>query len=550
VDNGNDNLENSGLNDVLTTHHSLNDGSFDDIQNIIDNADSGDTIILNGNFVAKDASSMISINKKLTITSSDGASLDGNGKSRIFFINSSAKGIVINNIIFKNAYTVENGGAIYLNSDGVVIDNCTFQNCNAKSGGAISSPTKESDGIKNIVIKNSKFYNNHASSYAGAIFYISKNLEITSCVFDSNYVELHEKMGAGGALQIGFEKQDNNCKITDCIFNNNYVVPYNDSNGHAGAACIRRGVNFINCNFTNNSAYDNGVLGFHDGGSVINCKFYNNRAMACAGVIRFYTTNQSITIENSYFKNNTAKHGGVIYFNAEGSMKNCIFENNSATYGGVIYSNFKQNIDNSTFKSNYALSDGGVIYSINSLFIQNSYFIDNYAKNNGGAIYNLGTLNSKNTQYQINKAKSLLNINAKSYVNCSDDAIIYVTFVGGNNIINAIWSKDLVTLDDNLINPINNISSQKITLNVEGKIFNSITDNNGKATFKFNTINFQVKNYQCVASFESSDDYFGSSKEFNLSITTKTVYKTPLSNIKKIKKVKKYQVYKPTTKKN
>ena len=58
-------------------------GFFVDIQNLVDVAESGDTIILNGIFVAESNSSLISINKKLNIISFSVAILDGNGISGI-----------------------------------------------------------------------------------------------------------------------------------------------------------------------------------------------------------------------------------------------------------------------------------------------------------------------------------------------------------------------------------------------------------------------------------------------------------------------------------
>lgn len=189
-----------------------------------------------------------------------------------------------------------------------------------------------------------------------------------------------------------------------------------------------------------------------------------------------------------------------------------------------------------------------MIYNNNISFIQDSYFSDNYAENNGGAIYNSGTLNSQNCQYQKNKAKSTLKVNSKSTVKCSDNTDIKVIMEGGNNIINAIWSKNQVTIDDKSINPNNRISSQSISINIGGKIFTSKTNVNGEAVFKINTKNFKVKSYKCTASLKDSEDYFESSQQFDLKIITKIVYKTKIKNIKKIKKVKKYQAYIPTTK--
>ena len=77
-------------NELLSKTFSLNGGKFSDIQKLINNANNGDTIKLSGLF--KSDGKQITVNKKLTITSSSGVTLDGNSKTRIFNINSNAKG--------------------------------------------------------------------------------------------------------------------------------------------------------------------------------------------------------------------------------------------------------------------------------------------------------------------------------------------------------------------------------------------------------------------------------------------------------------------------
>ena len=253
----------------------------------------------------------------------------------------------------------------------------------AYSGGAISTPLNTTNA-NNLVVKNCKFYSNHATSAGGAILYFAKNLEIISSTFNSNYVVIEDKGWGGGAMQLGIENEDNNCKITSCTFNNNYVLYKGENYGHAGVACLRRGVTFNNCIFTGNGAYESSVLGFHDGGSVINCKFYNNKVMEKAGVLCFDLTNQHIVVSDSYFENNSAKNGGVIFFNSKGFVKNCSFVNNFANHGGVIYANNCQlTINSSNFNLGIA-EHGGVIYSINSkVNIHNSNFTDNIADYGG-----------------------------------------------------------------------------------------------------------------------------------------------------------------------
>lgn len=501
--------------ELLGKTYFLNGGKFSDIQKIVDKAKSGDTIKLTGSF--KSEGKQITINKKLTITSTDKTILDGNGKSRIFKINSNAKGIKINNIIFKGAYSKNNGGAIYLNASNAIITKCSFNNCIAHSGGAISTST--ADHITNLAIKDSKFYSNHGVSAGGAILYAGKNLEITSSSFDSNYIQLASDGWGGGALQIGLENQDNNCKITNCLFKNNYVSYNSESKGHAGVACLRRGVTFKYCNFTNNMACSYGVLGFHDGGSVINCKFYNNYAMESGGALGFDTSNQKINIVNSDFENNTAKNGGAIYLNSKGHIENCRFINNIATHcGGAIYSNSKISIITSNFTQNIANNGGagyineeanifdsnfmeniaeygGAIYSKSQLTVNDSLFKNNSALN-GSAIYNNGMLNIYKSHFNSNKAKSY-NITSTNNapVKKGDYLIIKVKLLVGDNVLDAIYNKGNATVDKDKPIESNLAIKQEILLILNNETYIVKTNDDGIAEFIIDTTDLNAENY-------------------------------------------------------
>ena len=373
---------------------------------------------------------------------------------------------------------------------------------------------------------------------------------VDSCVFDSNYVKLVDGGYGGGVCQIGWEFIDSNCKFLNCQFINNNVIPSNNTRGHAGVACLRRGVSFIDCNFMGNYAYDGGVLGFHDSGNVIRCNFTNNSAIRGGAILNDGDSNQIINIENSYFDSNNADNGGVLYLSCGCvNISGCNFFKNNASNGGVLFvSKIELNIRDCLFRNNSA-KYGGSIYILDTsrLCVNNSYFYNNTGLN-GSAIYNNGFLSIFNSVFRDNKAISNIHVNSKSFVNCSDNAVIRVICEGGNNIANAIWSKNRVNINGMNVNPNNKLSSQLITLNIGGKIFTSKTDKNGIVFFKFNTKNYKIKTYHCIVSFRESNDYYGSSKQFNLKITTKKVYKTKLKNIKKLKKVKKYQVYAPSPK--
>ena len=141
-------------NNVVSTHYSLNGGSFSDIRDIVDSAESGDSIFLEGSF--KSDGKYISIDKKLDIVSSNGAVLDACGDSRIFVIRSSANFLSIKNLTFKNGFSDARGGAIHLNASDVLIDSCNFVNCEARVGGAISTPNNVTNA-NNLTIRDSYF---------------------------------------------------------------------------------------------------------------------------------------------------------------------------------------------------------------------------------------------------------------------------------------------------------------------------------------------------------------------------------------------------------
>lgn len=513
---------NRGRGGVVNSVFDLNNGKFSDIQDLVDKAENGDTIRLSGKF--KSEGKAITIDKKLNIVSSAGVLLDGDGRSRIFIIESKAKGSTIKNIKFKDGYTTHRGGAIHLDASGVVIDSCIFTNCSAGSGGAIATSTESA--VESCIIRNSRFEKNNALDVAGAITYIAKNLDMSYCVFDSNYIKLPagEEGGSGGVLQIGVRYQDNNCKITHCNFTNNYIISTHSNNYHGGVACLRRDVTFSDCYFKNNRAQDGGVLTFHDGGEIIRCHFIGNTAYGYGGVIQTAQSSQPFTISHSTFSDNSAKYGGAIYLNKTNlNIYNSTFTKNNADNGGAIYSNTNLNVHDSIFTSNSA------IY--------------------GGAIYNDGNLNSNNCRYNFNKAKSALLVEGSNSVIWSEDATIRVTFEGGNNIINAIWSKNPININGESVNPNNKISSQMINLNIEDKSYSAVTGSDGVAVFIFNTQMFQARNYKCLLSFRNSNEYSDSANDFDLKITDKIEYKSKLKNKKKIKKkTKKYQAYIPSTK--
>ena len=121
------NTVSSENNSILNKEITVSGNSFNEIQNAINSANEGDTIILKGTYNLVE--SQIQVNKKLSFVGTDNAILDGKSKSRICHV--LASGVTFKNITFQNAKLINSaiygGGAIYSAYD-VDIDNCSFIN--------------------------------------------------------------------------------------------------------------------------------------------------------------------------------------------------------------------------------------------------------------------------------------------------------------------------------------------------------------------------------------------------------------------------------------
>ena len=371
-------LEVDSQDDVLTaTERAPVGNTFRDIQNCINGANPGDVIRLSGNYSASDNSSRVAINKKVTITSSSTATLDGKGLCGIFNVKSD--GVVISNLKFING-KITTGGAIRISAVNVTISDCEFEDNHAYlwGGGAIATDYN-STSCENLKILNCNFTNNHGNhddfsnySAAGAVAAYSKGTQIINCIFDSNWIK-GELESYGGALQIGLNEPDNYCLVDQCIFKNNRVI-VPDGNSHGGAGCVRNGVSYTNCLFVNNTAGQGGALTFHASGKIANCTFINNTAEIFGGAI-----SSSDLYETMILK-----------------IMDCIFEGNNAPDGGAVQAiGWNVHLLNSTFNDNYATNCGGAVNIVaKDVNVDNSNFYNNSADVDGGAIY----VNGENTQ--------------------------------------------------------------------------------------------------------------------------------------------------------
>ena len=181
------------------------------------------------------------------------------------------------------------------------------------------------------------------------------------------------------------------------------------------------------------------------------------------GAINVRNLNETFTLENMLFKNNTALNsGGAVYATMSNSVivVNCVFRNNYAVVRGgalsITFTNatvkqsiFEFNIANGT--SSFTTNDvtyetggrGGALYSLSSsLYVGYARFTNNSAVRSGGAVY---VEDMRNTHFDY--AVFLSNLATGGEGNCPADASCEVrggALYGnnGNLVFNSVTFQD------------------------------------------------------------------------------------------------------------
>ncbi|WP_405287299.1 right-handed parallel beta-helix repeat-containing protein [Methanobrevibacter sp.] len=219
------------------------------IQPAIDEADSGDTIILNGSF----AHCQFSINKTLNIFSSPGNSVnacphyqtEGSGSYGIFYVTEGANGSVFNGITFKNNARAQMPFSFLIRG----ASDISITDCNVDYD--------ETDEFKfqGIVIENSnniKLYNVSVGNSVDGIKIInSSNIEIIDCVISNNLNQAVSITGNSANILIKRNKLENNglmgIRLTSAdniSILNNHIRNNGVNNGDTGSGI------YVNTNIT------------------------------------------------------------------------------------------------------------------------------------------------------------------------------------------------------------------------------------------------------------------------------------------------------------
>lgn len=199
---------------ALSATHKVSGNTFEDIQKVVDNAKSGDTISLSGKYIGK--GSKIKISKELKIEG-NGATLDGDSSSMIFEIT----------------------------GNHVTVNNITFVNGKSASSGAIDwwSGTKNGPKDSYGLLTNCRFIDCNADYYAGAVYFFDNELTMRNCYFENN------RASKGGAVYV----LGSNCVIEDCEFQSNFAKT-------GGAIFSEQNTIITGCNFQTNTANNGGAI--------------------------------------------------------------------------------------------------------------------------------------------------------------------------------------------------------------------------------------------------------------------------------------------------
>lgn len=344
-------------------------GSFDELQGIINDAEEESDVELDKDYTGSEGS-RIKIDKTLTIDG-QGHAIDCDYKCIAF--ESGSGEITLQNLIIKNSKANMNG-AIFINGNAkYTIINCSFVNDQSTGGGRSIYNNVEDE---TLTIINSTFKWNSPTSQAGGAIYSKGDVSIENSEFEDNSAYDGGAIYCYGALD-----------ITSSIFTSNRATA---SNSDGGALFAKGQINVEECNFTDNEASHGGAIRGYAAVLVRACQFMNNEAEIGGAIYK--TGDDFIAVEDSTFVGNNATSGpgGAVYGATYVSIGHSNFTGNTAKKeGGAIYSKYIQFDGESSFIANHAKGHGGAIYTskiareVNDLYFESNYADDDF----GGALY-------------------------------------------------------------------------------------------------------------------------------------------------------------------
>ncbi len=272
------------------------------------------------------------------------------------------------------------GGSIYFRSGGdITVSKSIFQDNVSTFGGAIRVGFSQQ-----VVVLDSKFNNNHAEDFGGAISVYNGKLVVTGSRFEKNIADGQ----TGGAINYA---GDSTMIVRESVFFDN------SSEGFGGAIFYNGGLwpyglntflEIAQCDFRNNQSDEGGALKVTDGGlQVHQSSFSRNKAKIEGGAIS--SDGLEIQISNSTFYDDFSPIGNeILTFEVDVIIENStMVAGDSATNASLVKS-FDQT-------GAYAFKPGGSIFchkggnipiTISSPWVNSGYNI--YSNN---PLYKVGT---------------------------------------------------------------------------------------------------------------------------------------------------------------
>jgi len=293
--------------------------------------------------------------------------------------------IWLNSSIFRDNWSISDGGSIYLENSTIMIDNCEFGNNAALRGGAIAA---EGSGVE-LSISNTGFDHNQAVQTGGALFTDDALVSMDETVFISN------KAANGGALSVISEQS--NVMISSCEFEQN------GADSSTGGAIYHAGGQLTIddwSSFSENVALTGGAIAVEGNSAALiveSVSFYQNDAGHQGGAIASFEG--VVEIANSIFEACTAAvRGGAVamfdanYYITSSTFTNCLADSSNSK-GGSFY------IENSGSKS-----DTGGAKLLTEQRVLGSNVIRLSSASAGGAIYQSGSGSIISNEITLNNA--------------------------------------------------------------------------------------------------------------------------------------------------
>ncbi|MHC4535861.1 MAG: C10 family peptidase [Planctomycetota bacterium] len=304
---------------------------FDTIQEAIDAAMPGDTVIIREGTYTGDGNRDLDFKCKPIIIQSEYPddpnvvaktiiNCEGNRDNphRGFIFQSGEKAVsVVKGLTITNGYHDTGGGIYCINDSSPTITNCTFvENDVNEYGGGIYNK----DSVPNV--RNCTFHWNSAAICGGGVFNSKGRVELTDCTFSLNSAKY------GGGIFNEDISIINNCTFIE-----------NDVNEYGGGIFNSKGqAELTDCTFSLNLANRGGGLFSQDGDAAVkNCMFSENDVNMYGGGM--YNNNSRTTITNCIFKKNNANElgGGILNIKGQATITNCTFSLNSAKSGSGLF---------------------------------------------------------------------------------------------------------------------------------------------------------------------------------------------------------------------